>query len=255
MQESSRIAREAVQQAQRTDARIGELSQAASRIGDVVRLITAIAEQTNLLALNATIEAARAGEAGRGFAVVARGEERSPAQTAKATDEIGTQIGGMQAATQDSVAAIKEIGTTIGRIAEIASAIAAAVEEQGAATQEIVAQRAAGRQRHHARGGGHRRRQPRRGGDRDGVGPGSLFRQGALGRRQQAQGRGRAVPRDGARCLTQPHAAAMNGCGGHLPLIWVRCMTRRVLASNGSRRCMVQRLSHITRSPTRQRCS
>jgi methyl-accepting chemotaxis protein len=97
------------------------LSQAAGRIGDVVKLITAIAEQTNLLALNATIEAARAGEAGRGFAVVATEVKALAAQTAKATDEIGTQIAGMQAATQDSVAAIKEIGSTIGRISDIAA--------------------------------------------------------------------------------------------------------------------------------------
>jgi methyl-accepting chemotaxis protein len=137
VQVSSRIASEAVRQAQATDARINELSQAAGRIGDVVKLITAIAEQTNLLALNATIEAARAGEAGRGFAVVASEVKQLASQTAKATDEIGTQIAGMQAATQDSVAAIKEIGGTISRISEIASTIAAAVEEQGAATQEI----------------------------------------------------------------------------------------------------------------------
>jgi methyl-accepting chemotaxis protein len=137
VQESSRIAVEAVNQAQKTDARIAELSAAASRIGDVVKLITAIAEQTNLLALNATIEAARAGEAGRGFAVVASEVKALATQTAKATDEIGTQISAMQAATSDSVGAIKEIGGTIGRIAEIAAAIAAAVEEQGAATQEI----------------------------------------------------------------------------------------------------------------------
>ena len=137
VQESSRIAGEAVEQAQSTDARIGELSQAAQRIGDVVKLITAIAEQTNLLALNATIEAARAGEAGRGFAVVAQEVKALAAQTAKATDEIGTQIAGMQTATQDSVAAIKEIGATIGRISAISAGIAAAVEEQGAATQEI----------------------------------------------------------------------------------------------------------------------
>jgi len=137
VQESSRIAIEAVKQAQQTDARINELSQAAGRIGDVVKLITAIAEQTNLLALNATIEAARAGEAGRGFAVVASEVKALAAQTAKATDEIGTQIAGMQSATQESVSAIKEIGQTIGRISEIASTIAAAVEEQGAATQEI----------------------------------------------------------------------------------------------------------------------
>jgi methyl-accepting chemotaxis protein len=135
--ESSKIASEAVRQAQKTDARITELSQAASRIGDVVKLITAIAEQTNLLALNATIEAARAGEAGKGFAVVAQEVKALAAQTAKATDEIGNQISGMQAATQDSVAAIKEIGTTITRISEIASTIAAAVEQQGATTQEI----------------------------------------------------------------------------------------------------------------------
>jgi methyl-accepting chemotaxis protein len=137
VQESSKIAAQAVQQAEKTDARIGELSQAAGRIGDVVKLITAIAEQTNLLALNATIEAARAGEAGRGFAVVASEVKQLASQTAKATEEIGTQIAGMQNATQDSVAAIKEIGGTIGRIAEIASMISATVEEQGAATQEI----------------------------------------------------------------------------------------------------------------------
>jgi methyl-accepting chemotaxis protein len=137
VQESSRIAGDAVNQAQRTDARINELSQAAGRIGDVVKLITAIAEQTNLLALNATIEAARAGEAGRGFAVVANEVKALAAQTAKATEEISTQIAGMQTATQDSVAAIKEIGGTIGRISDIASTIAAAVEEQGAATTEI----------------------------------------------------------------------------------------------------------------------
>ncbi|MBI5112395.1 MAG: methyl-accepting chemotaxis protein [Rhodovulum sp.] len=137
VQESSRIAGEAVKQAEKTDGRIGELSQAASRIGDVVKLITAIAEQTNLLALNATIEAARAGEAGKGFAVVAQEVKALAAQTGKATGEIGAQIAGMQQATQDSVVAIKEIGGTIGRIAEIASTIAAAVEEQGAATAEI----------------------------------------------------------------------------------------------------------------------
>jgi methyl-accepting chemotaxis protein len=135
--DSSRIAGDAVKQAERTDIRINELLKAAGRIGDVVKLITAIAEQTNLLALNATIEAARAGESGRGFAVVASEVKALAAQTAKATDEIGAQITGMQAATQDSVGAIKEIGATITRIAEIASTIAATVEEQGAATAEI----------------------------------------------------------------------------------------------------------------------
>lgn len=137
VRESTRIAGEAVEQATQTDARIGELSQAATRIGDVVRLITAIAEQTNLLALNATIEAARAGDAGRGFAVVASEVKQLAAQTAKATEEIGGQIAAMQVATEQSVTAIKGIGSTISRMSEIASAIAGAVEEQGAATREI----------------------------------------------------------------------------------------------------------------------
>ena len=137
VQASSKIAGEAVRQAEQTDARINELSKASGRIGNVIKLITAIAEQTNLLALNATIEAARAGEAGKGFAVVAQEVKALAAQTAKATDEIGAQIAGMQTATQESVTAIKEIGGTIGKISEIASTIAAAVEEQGAATEEI----------------------------------------------------------------------------------------------------------------------
>ncbi|KPG02187.1 chemotaxis protein [Rhodopseudomonas sp. AAP120] len=137
VQDSARIANEAVEQARRTNARVGELAQAATRIGDVVELINTIAGQTNLLALNATIEAARAGEAGRGFAVVASEVKALAEQTAKATGEISQQITGIQAATQDSVGAIKDIGDIIGRMSEIASTIASAVEEQGAATQEI----------------------------------------------------------------------------------------------------------------------
>jgi methyl-accepting chemotaxis protein len=137
VRESNRIAEAAVLQAQQTDGRIGKLSRAAQEIGDVVKLITAIAEQTNLLALNATIEAARAGEAGRGFAVVASEVKSLASQTAKATEEISTHILGMQGATQESVAAIKEIGGTIAQISNIASEIAGAVEQQSAATQEI----------------------------------------------------------------------------------------------------------------------
>ena len=137
VQQSENITNAAVHQAEQTNARISELSQSANRIGEVVKMIAAVAEQTNLLALNATIEAARAGEAGRGFAVVASEVKALAAQTAKATDEIGTQIAQMQSATQLSVSAIKEIGTTIGQISEISAAIAAAVQEQGAATQQI----------------------------------------------------------------------------------------------------------------------
>jgi methyl-accepting chemotaxis protein len=137
VQESARMATEAVGQARATNDRVSELSKAAGRIGDVVELINTIAEQTNLLALNATIEAARAGEAGRGFAVVASEVKALAEQTSKATGEIGQQISGIQAATQDSVSAIKEISSTIEKLSEISSTIAAAVEEQGAATQEI----------------------------------------------------------------------------------------------------------------------
>jgi methyl-accepting chemotaxis protein len=137
VQESARVADVAVEQAQRTNARVAELTKAASRIGDVVELINTIAGQTNLLALNATIEAARAGESGKGFAVVAAEVKALAEQTAKATGEISQHIGAIQTATEDSVGAIKEIGDTIARMSEISSTIAAAVEEQGAATQEI----------------------------------------------------------------------------------------------------------------------
>ncbi|NOJ41147.1 HAMP domain-containing protein [Bradyrhizobium sp. WSM 1791] len=137
VQESARMANDAVDQARVTNDRVSELSKAATRIGDVVELINTIAGQTNLLALNATIEAARAGEAGRGFAVVASEVKALAEQTAKATGEIGQQITGIQAATQESVNAIQAISGTIEKLSEISSTIAAAVEEQGAATQEI----------------------------------------------------------------------------------------------------------------------
>jgi methyl-accepting chemotaxis protein len=150
VQDSARMATDAVGQVRRTSSRVGDLSKAAARIGDVVELINTIAEQTNLLALNATIEAARAGDAGRGFAVVASEVKALAEQTAKATGEIGQQVTGIQAATQESVGAIEEISGIIEKLSEISSTIAAAVEEQGAATQEIsrnVQQAAHGTQR------------------------------------------------------------------------------------------------------------
>ena len=135
--QSSRITGQAVIDAQRTDTIVRALAEGAEKIGQVVDLIANIAGQTNLLALNATIEAARAGDAGKGFAVVASEVKSLALQTAKATQEIGAQIGHIQSATAEAVQAIKGIGATIGEVSIIGTAIAAAVEEQGAATAEI----------------------------------------------------------------------------------------------------------------------
>jgi len=135
--QSNAVATKAVNEAERTNIAVKELDEAAARIGDVVKLITDIAEQTNLLALNATIEAARAGEAGRGFAVVAGEVKALAGQTSRATEEIATQIAGMQRATTRSIDAINSIEAIIREIGDISGAIAAAVTEQGAATAEI----------------------------------------------------------------------------------------------------------------------
>jgi len=135
--ESTHIVGTAVAQAGDTTAKMQGLSDAAQKIGDVVRLINDIAGQTNLLALNATIEAARAGEAGKGFAVVASEVKTLATQTAKATEEIASQIRAIQDATAESATAIQEIAQTINRVNEISTTIASAVEEQGSATAEI----------------------------------------------------------------------------------------------------------------------
>lgn len=135
--QSNAIVNKAVNEASRTNLAVQELGEAATRIGDVVKLITGIAEQTNLLALNATIEAARAGEAGRGFAVVAGEVKALAGQTSRATEEISAQIASMQRATTRSIEAINAIEHIIREIGDISGAIAAAVTEQGAATTEI----------------------------------------------------------------------------------------------------------------------
>jgi methyl-accepting chemotaxis protein len=136
-QRSSEIAAQAVAETEHTNVAIENLAQASQRIGDVVKLINSIAGQTNLLALNATIEAARAGEAGAGFAVVASEVKSLATQTAKATEDIASQIGAIQQATVQSVAAIRGIGETIRQVSDIATGISSAVEQQGIATQEI----------------------------------------------------------------------------------------------------------------------
>lgn len=135
---SSQMTRSAVTEIEAAAVTVGELSQAAARIDNIVDIISTIADQTNLLALNATIEAARAGEAGRGFAVVASEVKELATQTAKATAEIGTQLAGIQASTDKAVAAIEGVTRTVHEIDTTASAISAAVEEQTAATREII---------------------------------------------------------------------------------------------------------------------
>ncbi len=134
---SAQVSHEAVAEAERTNALVHGLADAARNIGEVVTMIGDIAGQTNLLALNATIEAARAGEAGKGFAVVANEVKNLATQTARATSQITEQVGAVQSATDQAVSAIQSIGAIIERINQVSSAIAAAVEEQDATTRDI----------------------------------------------------------------------------------------------------------------------
>lgn len=135
--QSSEITDRAVEEANRTNNQVQGLSEAALRIGEVVKMISDIAEQTNLLALNATIEAARAGDAGKGFAVVASEVKQLASQTANATSEISQQISAIQEETREAVEAIQSIGTTIKEVSEITGSVVSAVEQQNAATEEI----------------------------------------------------------------------------------------------------------------------
>ena len=208
VQELARMASEAVDQARTTNDRVSELSKAAARIGDVVELINTIAGQTNLLALNATIEAARAGEAGRGFAVVASEVKALAEQTAKATGEIGQQISGIQAATQELV------GRDQGDQRHHRKAVGDRLDHRGGGGRAgrgdagNLPQRAAGGAGHPAGVLQHHRRAARRQRDRLGLLAGALGGAVAVQRQQPPQARGRQVPGFGAGGLIRPAAAA-----------------------------------------------
>ena len=197
VQESARIANDAVDQARKTNDRVAELSKAAARIGDVVELINTIAGQTNLLALNATIEAARAGEAGRGFAVVASEVKALAEQTAKATGEIGQQISGIQAATQDSG------GGDQGDQRHDRKAFRDLFDHRGCGggagrgDPGNLSQRAAGRAGYHAGLVQHHRRPAWCQRDWIGFLPGFVGGANAVRRQQPAQDGGRKVSRNG----------------------------------------------------------
>ena len=230
VQESARMADEAVDQARKTNDRVGELSKAAARIGDVVELINTIAGQTNLLALNATIEAARAGEAGRGFAVVASEVKALAEQTAKATGEIGQQITGIQAATQESVGAIKEISGTIEKIVRDLLDHRGRGGRAGRGDAGDFPQRPAGGAGHPAGLVQHRRRAARRQRNRLGLVAGAVGGAVAVQRQQPAQARSRQVPQYGARRLNNK-ARLLIEPGSH-PI------SRRWLAANRGTKCL-----------------
>ncbi|CUW37729.1 conserved protein of unknown function （contain Methyl-accepting chemotaxis protein fragment) [Magnetospirillum sp. XM-1] len=135
---STAITREAVEGIQGLNSTMGQLAEAAEKIGEIVTLIGEIAAQTNLLALNASIEAQRAGEAGKGFSVVANEVKHLASQTARATEEIADQVSGIQATSRNAAASLATVHDTIVRADEVVSTIASAVEEQNAATQSIV---------------------------------------------------------------------------------------------------------------------
>ena len=131
--------RDAVSRAAETDATVLRLAAMADRIGHDGRMISRIAAQTNLLALNATIESARAGEVGKGFAVVANEVKALATQTARATVQIGDNVGAIQSATGQTAGAIQEVSAAIERIDAVATAIGTAIDQQGSTIRDIAA--------------------------------------------------------------------------------------------------------------------
>ncbi len=139
IQSASIVSAEVNAKAEETSGLVLNLSHVVEKITGIAGMITDIASQTNLLALNATIEAARAGDAGKGFAVVANEVKHLANQTAKATEDIISQINAVRDATNKSVTAISDVASSIGQMSTITATIAAAVEEQSVATREISA--------------------------------------------------------------------------------------------------------------------
>ena len=207
-------------------AEIEGLAAATQRIDGVLNLIQAIAEQTNLLALNATIEAARAGDAGRGFAVVAHEVKALAEQTAKATAEIGQNVGLIQTSTKNSVDAVREIGNAVREINEVTSNIARRHRTAGCGDPRDLGECATGGAGQRNAGGQYRLAQRRHRHDQHGSGLRPHRIQRTDGHRRDAVARsrgvlpqparryvraGRARPGPGIRCGRSLHQHHVHG--------------------------------------------
>lgn len=120
------------------DARrvISDLGRRAEAIGAIVSVIDQVTSQTGLLALNASIIAAQAGEHGRAFAVVA-GEMKALAERVFAgTKEIDGLVKGVQAESQNAVAAIARGSESVRSGIDRAAEAGASLEEITTAARE-----------------------------------------------------------------------------------------------------------------------
>ena len=118
--------------------RIGDLTNPAGRIGEILETIRDISDRSDLLALNGALEASRAGEAGRGFGLVAAEMRRLAERVMSSVHDVRSLVGDIRASGSSTMMATEDSKKLAASTTDAARQITLVTQQQRSGTEQVL---------------------------------------------------------------------------------------------------------------------